>query len=403
MGRSPSANTGYLLKDLLDIAAFQNTLDSFAKLTGLATAILERDGEILVASGWQRICTAFHRKNKLSARRCLESDTEQAEQLTKAGKYNIYKCKNGLVDVAVPIIIEDVHIGNLFAGQFLFEPPDLDFFAEQARQYGFDRTAYMDALSKVPVLSEDKARQVMAFFSDLTVVIVNSSINKLQLMDLNRNLEKKVLERTAALEEEIKVRQAEKQFSESLIHSLPGLMYVFNQMGELKRWNKNFETVSGLTVAQIREMEPFDFIVEEDRAIIKEAIKKVFREGSATAEARIATVDGRQIPHFFTGYHFKQGEMDYLVGVGLDISDRVRSEREKENLIRKLQHALSEVKQLSGFLPICSSCKKVRDDEGYWNQIDAYIKRHSEVEFSHSLCPDCARKLYPEWDRSESH
>ena len=60
-----------------------------------------------------------------------------------------------------------------------------------------------------------------------------------------------------------------------------------------------------------------------------------------------------------------------------------------------LQRALDNVKKLSGFLPICASCKKIRDDKGYWNQIEEYIRDHSEAEFSHSYCPDCARRLYP--------
>ena len=60
-----------------------------------------------------------------------------------------------------------------------------------------------------------------------------------------------------------------------------------------------------------------------------------------------------------------------------------------------LRNALAEVKKLSGFLPICSSCKKIRNDEGYWQQIEAYIRDHSEAEFSHSICPDCLDKLYP--------
>ena len=60
-----------------------------------------------------------------------------------------------------------------------------------------------------------------------------------------------------------------------------------------------------------------------------------------------------------------------------------------------LQQALANVKKLSGFLPICASCKKIRDDKGYWNQIEAYIRDHSEAEFSHGICPDCARALYP--------
>ena len=76
--------------------------------------------------------------------------------------------------------------------------------------------------------------------------------------------------------------------------------------------------------------------------------------------------------------------------------ERKRIENEKEQAIAQLQEALAKVKLLSGFLPICASCKKIRDDQGYWQQIESYIRDHSNAEFSHSICPDCARKLYPE-------
>lgn len=79
-----------------------------------------------------------------------------------------------------------------------------------------------------------------------------------------------------------------------------------------------------------------------------------------------------------------------------EIEERKKTELEKEKLICKLQEALEKVKLLSGFLPICSSCKKIRDDKGYWNQIEEYIRNHSEAEFSHGICPDCAKRLYPE-------
>lgn len=72
------------------------------------------------------------------------------------------------------------------------------------------------------------------------------------------------------------------------------------------------------------------------------------------------------------------------------------SELEEAN--RKLQEALTKVKTLSGFIPICASCKKIRDDKGYWNQIEAYIQKHSNAEFSHGICPECLKKLYPEFD-----
>jgi hypothetical protein len=71
-------------------------------------------------------------------------------------------------------------------------------------------------------------------------------------------------------------------------------------------------------------------------------------------------------------------------------------EEAQGRLIQELRRALSEVKTLRGFLPICASCKKIRDDKGYWNQIELYIRERSEAEFSHSICPECAKKLYPE-------
>lgn len=73
------------------------------------------------------------------------------------------------------------------------------------------------------------------------------------------------------------------------------------------------------------------------------------------------------------------------------------AERQQRESVEELQDALSQVKLLSGYLPICASCKKIRDDKGYWNQIESYIHDHSEAEFSHGICPDCAKKLYGEY------
>ena len=83
------------------------------------------------------------------------------------------------------------------------------------------------------------------------------------------------------------------------------------------------------------------------------------------------------------------------------LRERKRAEEEREKLIGELQEALAEVRTLSGLLPICASCKKIRDDQGYWNQIEVYISHHSQATFSHSLCPECAKKLYAEYYKDE--
>ena len=86
----------------------------------------------------------------------------------------------------------------------------------------------------------------------------------------------------------------------------------------------------------------------------------------------------------------------------LEMNERKKMEKEREKFIEDLKYALSEVKKLSGMLPICSHCKKIRDDKGYWSQVESYIQRHSEAEFSHGICPECAKKYYPEFFHGSS-
>ena len=88
-----------------------------------------------------------------------------------------------------------------------------------------------------------------------------------------------------------------------------------------------------------------------------------------------------------------------VVCISKDITDRKRAEAERERTIRDLQRALAQVRTLSGLLPICSGCKKIRDDQGYWQQIESYIRDHSEADFSHGVCPDCTERLYPDLNR----
>jgi len=86
------------------------------------------------------------------------------------------------------------------------------------------------------------------------------------------------------------------------------------------------------------------------------------------------------------------------------IVEMKRSEQEREKLIRELQDALSEVRLLGSLLPICASCKKIRDDKGYWHQVEVYIGNRTGAQFSHGICPDCQKKYYEqlaEWTRAE--
>lgn len=86
-----------------------------------------------------------------------------------------------------------------------------------------------------------------------------------------------------------------------------------------------------------------------------------------------------------------------------NLDDRIKAEKQREKTITDLKKTMSEVKKLSGLLPICSYCKKIRDDKGYWKQIESYIHEHSEAQFSHGICQECAKKYYPDFDLYEEN
>jgi len=163
-------------------------MESFNTATGFGSAILDLDGQILTATGWSDICSKFHRIHPLTCKKCIESDTVLATQLKKGEQYNIYKCKNGLIDVAVPIIIEGIYMGNLFTGQLLFEEPDFDYFRKQAKEFGFDESLYLEALNKMPVFTEGKIKEIMNFLLKLAKMIGNSGLAKKQQLERNKQI-----------------------------------------------------------------------------------------------------------------------------------------------------------------------------------------------------------------------
>ena len=124
---------------------------------------------------------------------------------------------------------------------------------------------------------------------------------------------------------------------------------------------------------------------------------------SRILELEIRCNDGRIIwgEIKFSFIRDENGTPVSILGEGREITERKKAEEAREKLISELQQALSEVKTLSGMLPICASCKKIRNDKGYWEQIESYIGDRSEAEFSHGICPDCIKKLYPEYTKTQ--
>jgi PAS domain S-box-containing protein len=137
------------------------------------------------------------------------------------------------------------------------------------------------------------------------------------------------------------------------------------------------------------------YVTEE---IQKEIFKSTVQEGDWNGEVINKRKDGTLFPvELWSSVVYDiENQPVALVGVAREISERKKFEHDREKMITELRDALSEVKALSGLLPICSSCKKIRDDQGYWTQVETYISKHSEAVFTHGLCPDCTKEYFPE-------
>jgi len=130
--------------------------------------------------------------------------------------------------------------------------------------------------------------------------------------------------------------------------------------------------------------------------------KSVMQTGQPVINREEYVIDAKGQKHFLLTtklpFRDEQNQVIGLIGIGRDITERKSADTERERLITELQEALADVKLLSGLVPICASCKKIRDDQGYWTQIESYIQDRSDAKFSHSICPDCAAKLYPNYN-----
>ncbi len=172
----------------IDFDKVDTLLEGFNKATGFGTAILDLEGNVLSKSGWRKICTDFHRINPETAKNCTISDTELAGKLSAGEKFHSYKCLNGLVDVAVPIVIKGEHVANLFTGQFFFEKPDRFLFKKQAEIYGFDEKKYLEAVEEVPVFSREKVKAASDFLLNMTLLISEMTLQKMEQTELNKAL-----------------------------------------------------------------------------------------------------------------------------------------------------------------------------------------------------------------------
>ena len=177
--RDPEAPL-YRLADLIDVPRLQGLLDSLNAAFDCPTAIIDNEARVLAGSGWQDICTQFHRIHPETLGECQQSDLHIYGHLLQGNEAVAYVCPRGMIDCASPIVIEGRHLGNVFIGQVFVEPPDLESFRRQARHFGFDEEAYLDAVRRVPIISREELERRLPFVRALAEMIAELGLARLR-------------------------------------------------------------------------------------------------------------------------------------------------------------------------------------------------------------------------------
>ena len=212
-----------------------------------------------------------------------------------------------------------------------------------------------------------------------------------------------------AIERELEAAQARRahahaeaamRYLASIVESSEDAIFGASLDGTVLSWNHGAERIFGHTAEEIVG-KPVSILIPADRPTERAQIIDRIKSGERLVAYESVRVrkDGRFIPVSLTisPVKDKEGNVTGASAIARDVSERKRDEQERLRLIEELTEALSQVQKLKGLLPICASCKKIRDDRGYWQQVETYIEAHSQAQFTHGICPECVARLYPEY------
>lgn len=158
--------------------------------------------------------------------------------------------------------------------------------------------------------------------------------------------------------------------------------------GFFQHLNPAWERTLGYTIAELQSRPMFEFVHPDDRERTIAMNREVRAGGRAVHfENRYRCADGSY--KWFLWNAIADVDRETIYSVARDITQRKEAEAERDRLVAELQSALAEVRTLQAILPICSYCKKVRDDENYWHSVEGYIQTHTDTQFSHGICPSC--------------
>lgn len=188
-------------------------------------------------------------------------------------------------------------------------------------------------------------------------------------------------------------------FLNSLINAIPVPVFYKDRGGKYMGCNEAFEALFGMEREEMIGKTVFDINPKELAEIYHAKDMALFDDGGIQQyDSQVKNTSGqlRDVIFYKSVYTKTDGTTQGLIGAVLDVTELRKANQEREELISRLEKALEDIKHLSGIVPICSHCKSIRDDKGYWNRVESYLALHPDAGLSHGICPDCARKHYPD-------
>jgi len=340
----------YKIQDLIDVEQFQMLQDRLNGIYSFPSSIIDNEGKVLTATAWQDICTKFHRQNRECEKECIKSDQYIANHLHEANPTVSYRCPHGLIDNATPIIIEGVHYGNFFTGQFFLEPPDLNFFRAQAKRYGFDEDAYLEAVKKVPIWTREQLNSYLFLIKGLIEVISSIGLKNLKEIETRKRM-----------------KENEERFHAILQTAMDGFWLVDTQ-GHLLEVNDSYCRMSGYSRQELFAMRIPDLEVIETEDINAAHIQKIIALGEDRFESRHRRKDGT-IFDVEVSVQYRSTDGGRFVSFLRDITKIKKAEeaiRESEKRFRELAELLPETiyeTNMQGILTFVN--RKAFDHFGY--------------------------------------
>ncbi len=213
------------------------------------------------------------------------------------------------------------------------------------------------------------------------------------------DLELRVRELEAAEDELRQVRaqlQDEINWRRMLVEESIDSIVVLNIDGFVHEANRQFAEMLGYSLEEVKRLHVMDWEAKHSGEVVAGLIREVDEKGH-----RFLTMhrrkDGRLIDVELSNSGTTYQGQKFVFCICRDVTEAKHASEEREALLHQLQEAAAEITALRGILPVCSFCKRVRDDKGYWEKVEVYLSRSTMADISHSICPDCLREHYPEW------